>query len=217
VVIPDVDRQAGRRHHRHRSNKIRESMGQGVANIVAGFFGGMGGCAMIGRTMINVKSGARTRLSTFLAGVFLLILVVALGDVVAPMAALVAVMIFVSITTFDSHSLRTIHRSGDRRRRHPRSRHKQCRIRRRLEAGAHRAAAVLGLRVRSDSGRQCRHKDARGRNRPGAQTRGPLRGSTGSTTFRCGRARAAVHRRRLRARRPSMSRISVKNVVGHYS
>jgi sulfate permease, SulP family len=79
-------------------------MGQGVANIVAGFFRGMGGCAMIGRTMINVKSGARTRLSTFLAGVFLLILVVALGDVVAPMAALVAVMIFVSITTFDWHS-----------------------------------------------------------------------------------------------------------------
>ena len=89
-------------------------MGQGVANIVAGFFGGMGGCAMIGRTMINVKSGARTRLSTFLAGVFLLILLVGLGHIVAviPMAALVAVMIFVSITTFDWHSLRTIHRSG---------------------------------------------------------------------------------------------------------
>jgi SulP family sulfate permease len=92
------------------SDKTRESWGQGVANIVTGFFGGMGGCAMIGQTMINVKSGARTRLSTFLAGVFLLILVVALGDVVSiiPMAALVAVMIFVSIATFDWHSLRTI-------------------------------------------------------------------------------------------------------------
>jgi sulfate permease, SulP family len=90
------------------SNKTRESWGQGVANIVTGFFGGMGGCAMIGQTMINVKaSGARTRLSTFLAGVFLLILVVALGDVVAliPMAALVAVMIIVSVSTFDWHSI----------------------------------------------------------------------------------------------------------------
>ena len=59
------------------SNKTREGWGQGVANIVTGFFGGMGGCAMIGQTMINVKaSGARTRISTFLAGVFLLILVV---------------------------------------------------------------------------------------------------------------------------------------------
>ncbi|CCG02054.1 SulP family inorganic anion transporter [Blastococcus saxobsidens] len=94
------------------SDKTRESWGQGVANVASGFFGGMGGCAMIGQTMINVKSGARTRLSTFLSGVFLMILVVALGDVVAiiPMAALVAVMIFVSIATFDWHSLRTIHR-----------------------------------------------------------------------------------------------------------
>ncbi|MCZ2821584.1 SulP family inorganic anion transporter [Modestobacter sp. VKM Ac-2977] len=94
------------------SDKTRESWGQGVANIVTGFFGGMGGCAMIGQTMINVRSGARTRLSTFLAGVFLLVLVVVLGDIVAiiPMAALVAVMIFVSIATFDWHSLRTIHR-----------------------------------------------------------------------------------------------------------
>ncbi|WP_444947961.1 SulP family inorganic anion transporter [Micromonospora ureilytica] len=91
-----------------RSDKTRESWGQGVANIVTGFFGGMGGCAMIGQTMINVKaSNARTRLSTFLAGVFLLILVVALGDVVAliPMAALVAVMIIVSVGTFDWHSI----------------------------------------------------------------------------------------------------------------
>ena len=91
------------------SNKTRESWGQGVANIVTGFFGGMGGCAMIGQTMINVKSGgARTRASTFLAGVFLLVLVVALGNVVAliPMAALVAVMIMVAVATFDWHSVR---------------------------------------------------------------------------------------------------------------
>ena len=91
-----------------RSSKTRESWAQGVANTVSGFLGGMGGCAMIGQTMINVKaSGARTRISTFLAGVFLLILVVALGDVVGliPMAALVAVMIFVSWATFDWHSI----------------------------------------------------------------------------------------------------------------
>lgn len=90
------------------SDKTREGWGQGVANIVTGLFGGMGGCAMIGQTMINVKtSGARTRISTFLAGVFLLILVVGLGDVVAriPMAALVAVMIMVSVGTMDWHSV----------------------------------------------------------------------------------------------------------------
>jgi len=90
------------------SDKTRESLGQGAANVITGFFGGMGGCAMIGQTMINVKaSGARTRLSTFLAGVFLLILVVGFGDIVAliPMAALVAVMIMVSVGTFDWHSL----------------------------------------------------------------------------------------------------------------
>ncbi len=90
------------------SNKTREAWGQGAANIITGFFGGMGGCAMIGQTMINVKaSRARTRISTFLAGVFLLILVVGLGDVVAviPMAALVAVMVMVSVGTFDWHSI----------------------------------------------------------------------------------------------------------------
>ncbi|QRO87698.1 SulP family inorganic anion transporter [Kytococcus sedentarius] len=90
------------------SNKTRESWGQGAANVITGFFGGMGGCAMIGQTMINVKaSGARTRISTFLAGVFLLVLVVVLGDTVAliPMAALVAVMVFVSWATFDWHSI----------------------------------------------------------------------------------------------------------------
>ncbi len=91
-----------------RSDKERETRGQGIANVVTGFFGGMAGCAMIGQTMINVKaSGARTRLSTFAAGAFLLVLVVGLGAIVAviPMAALVAVMIFVSIATFDWHSI----------------------------------------------------------------------------------------------------------------
>ena len=90
------------------SDKTREGWGQGVANVVTGLFGGMGGCAMIGQTMINVKvSGARTRISTFLAGVFLLILVVGLGDIVGliPMAALVAVMIMVSVATLDWHSI----------------------------------------------------------------------------------------------------------------
>ena len=90
------------------SNKTRESWGQGVANIASGFFGGMGGCAMIGQTMINVKeSGARTRLSTLLAGVFLLALILVLGDVVGmiPMAALVTIMIMVSVGTIDWHSI----------------------------------------------------------------------------------------------------------------
>jgi SulP family sulfate permease len=91
-----------------RSDHGREARGQGIANVVTGLFGGMAGCAMIGQTMINVKaSGARTRLSTFAAGTFLLILVVGLGSVVAviPMAALVAVMILVSVSTFDWHSV----------------------------------------------------------------------------------------------------------------
>nr|WP_203631871.1 SulP family inorganic anion transporter [Streptomyces halstedii] len=90
------------------SNKTRESIGQGIANIVTGFFGGMGGCAMIGQTMINVKvSGARTRVSTFLAGAFLMVLCIVFGPVVSdiPMAALVAVMIMVSFATFDWHSI----------------------------------------------------------------------------------------------------------------
>jgi sulfate permease, SulP family len=92
-----------------RSNKRREAWGQGVANVVTGFFGGMGGCAMIGQTTINVKvSGARTRISTFVAGAALLVLVVALGDLVGriPMAVLVAIMIFVCWATFDWHSIR---------------------------------------------------------------------------------------------------------------
>ncbi|MGW5336278.1 SulP family inorganic anion transporter [Streptomyces bauhiniae] len=98
-----------------RSSKTRESVGQGVANIVTGFFGGMGGCAMIGQTMINVRvSGARTRLSTFLAGVFLMVLCIVFGPAVSkiPMAALVAVMVMVSVATFDWHSVapRTLRR-----------------------------------------------------------------------------------------------------------
>ncbi|MFC8585333.1 SulP family inorganic anion transporter [Streptomyces sp. NPDC057217] len=90
------------------SSKTRESVGQGIANIITGFFGGMGGCAMIGQTMINVKvSGARTRVSTFLAGAFLMVLCIAFGPVVSdiPMAALVAVMVMVSFATFDWHSV----------------------------------------------------------------------------------------------------------------
>ncbi|WP_218158604.1 SulP family inorganic anion transporter [Streptosporangium canum] len=89
------------------SNKTRESIGQGIANVVTGLFGGMGGCAMIGQTMINVKNGARTRLSTFLAGVFLMVLCIVFGPVVSqiPMAALVAVMVLVAFGTFDWHSI----------------------------------------------------------------------------------------------------------------
>lgn len=89
------------------SNKNRECIGQGVANFVTGFLGAMGGCAMIGQSVINVTAGARTRLSTFLAGLFLLFLIVVLGDWVRqiPMPALVAVMIMVSISTFDWSSI----------------------------------------------------------------------------------------------------------------
>ncbi|MBU9766582.1 SulP family inorganic anion transporter [Mycobacterium sp. TNTM28] len=90
------------------SNKTREACGQGVANVVTALFGGMGGCAVVGQTMMNVKvAGARTRLSTLLTGVFVLILVATLGDLVGriPMAALVAVMIVVSFATFDWHSV----------------------------------------------------------------------------------------------------------------
>lgn len=92
------------------SDKNRECTGQGVANIVAGLLGGMAGCAMIGQSVINVKSGGRGRLSTFCAGFFLLLLIVFLGDWVEriPMAALVAVMIMVSIGTFSWASLRNL-------------------------------------------------------------------------------------------------------------
>ena len=89
------------------SNKNRECVGQGVANIGSGLLGGMAGCAMIGQSVINVKSGGRQRLSTFTAGVLLLIMVVFLDEWVAriPMAALVAVMIMVSIGTFSWSSV----------------------------------------------------------------------------------------------------------------
>ncbi|MDR7016060.1 SulP family inorganic anion transporter [Acinetobacter sp. 3657] len=92
------------------SDKNRECKGQGVANIASGFMGGMAGCAMIGQSIINVKSGGRTRLSTFCAGIFLLIMVVFISDwlKIIPMAALVAVMIMVSIGTFNWDSLRNI-------------------------------------------------------------------------------------------------------------
>lgn len=99
-----------------KSDKNRECVGQGVANIATGFIGGMAGCAMIGQSIINIKSGGRGRLSTLSAGIFLLLMVVFLGDWVAriPMAALVAVMIMVSIGTFNWASIRNL-------REHPKS------------------------------------------------------------------------------------------------
>ena len=92
------------------SDKRRECKGQGIANFVTGFFGGMGGCAMIGQSVINVKSGGLTRLSTFVSGIFLLFLIVVLGPLVAriPMPALVAVMIMVSIGTFSWGSIKNL-------------------------------------------------------------------------------------------------------------
>ncbi|HCR1517628.1 TPA: SulP family inorganic anion transporter [Pseudomonas aeruginosa] len=92
------------------SDKNRECKGQGVANIASGLIGGMAGCAMIGQSIINVKSGGRSRLSSLTAGVFLLLMVVFLGDWLKqiPMAALVAVMIMVSIGTFSWDSLRNL-------------------------------------------------------------------------------------------------------------
>ncbi len=92
------------------SNKRRESAGQGVANVVAAMFGGMGGCAMIGQSVINVTSGGRGRLSTFTAGLSLLILLALLGNLVGqvPMPALVAIMIMVSIGTFSWNSIPNI-------------------------------------------------------------------------------------------------------------
>lgn len=89
------------------SDKNVEARGQGIANVATGFLGGMAGCAMIGQSMINHATGGRTRLSTLASGIFLLIMVLVLGDVMAviPMAALVAVMIMVSIGTFDWRSV----------------------------------------------------------------------------------------------------------------
>jgi MFS superfamily sulfate permease-like transporter len=94
------------------SDKNKEARGQGIANIVSGFFGGMAGCAMIGQSVINVKSGGRGRLSALTAGVFLMVLILLLNDflVQIPMAALVGVMIMVSIGTFDWVSLKSLHK-----------------------------------------------------------------------------------------------------------
>ena len=90
-----------------KSDRNQECIGQGIANTATGFIGGMAGCAMIGQSIINVKSGGRGRLSCFAAGVFLLFMVVVLGDLVSiiPMAALVAIMIMVSIGTFSWSSI----------------------------------------------------------------------------------------------------------------
>ncbi|OLS53170.1 SulP family inorganic anion transporter [Rhodovulum sulfidophilum] len=98
------------------SDRNQECIGQGIANTCTGFIGGMAGCAMIGQSMINVKSGGRGRLSTFTAGAMLLFLIVVLGDLVGqiPMPALVAIMIMVSIGTFSWSSIRNL-------RDHPRS------------------------------------------------------------------------------------------------
>ena len=98
------------------SDKNRECVGQGIANSVTGFFGGMAGCAMIGQSMINVKSGGRGRLSTLSAGIFLLAMILLVGDLVSqiPMPALVAIMIMVSIGTFSWSSIKSL-------RSHPRS------------------------------------------------------------------------------------------------
>ncbi|AFS70167.1 SulP family inorganic anion transporter [Exiguobacterium antarcticum] len=95
------------------SNKATESRGQGIANIVAGFFGGMPGCAMIGQSVINVTSGGRGRLSTFTAGAFLMLLMVTMNDLLMtiPMGALVGVMFFVSYATFDWGSFKMLKNS----------------------------------------------------------------------------------------------------------
>ncbi|MDH6269228.1 SulP family sulfate permease [Rhizobium sp. SG_E_25_P2] len=95
------------------SNKSQECLGQGAGNIASALIGGMGGCAMIGQSVINVSSGGRGRLSTFVAGAFLLVLIVALDDLVRiiPMAALVAVMIMVSIGTFSWRSILDLRRN----------------------------------------------------------------------------------------------------------
>ncbi|MCB1478943.1 MAG: SulP family inorganic anion transporter [Rhodobiaceae bacterium] len=98
------------------SDRNQECIGQGIANAATGFIGSMAGCAMIGQSIINVKSGGRGRLSTFAAGTFLLFMVVVLGDVVGriPMAALVSIMIMVSIGTFSWSSIKNL-------KEHPRS------------------------------------------------------------------------------------------------
>ncbi|PTI42260.1 sulfate permease [Staphylococcus succinus] len=95
------------------SNKNQESRGQGVANMITGFFGAMGGCAMIGQSVINVRSGATTRLSTFTAGIFLIILIMIFGEWVVqiPMPILAGIMIMVSVGTFDWRSFKFIRKA----------------------------------------------------------------------------------------------------------
>lgn len=95
------------------SDKNREARGQGIANFITGFFGGMAGCAMIGQSVINVKSGGRGRLSTFVAGTFLIFLIIVLGDLVIqiPMPVLVGIMIMVSIGTFDWGSFKYLRKA----------------------------------------------------------------------------------------------------------
>lgn len=92
------------------SSKNKESCGQGIANIITGFFGGMGGCAMIGQSVINVKSGANSRLSTFTAGIVLIFMIIVLGGVVVqiPMPILAGIMVMVSIGTVDWNSFKYI-------------------------------------------------------------------------------------------------------------
>ena len=92
------------------SSKNKESRGQGIANLITGFFGGMGGCAMIGQSVINVKSGATSRLSTFTAGIVLIFMIIALGDIVIqmPMPVLAGIMVMVSIGTIDWNSFKYI-------------------------------------------------------------------------------------------------------------
>ena len=92
------------------SDKNIEARGQGIANIINGFFGGMAGCAMIGQSVINVKTGARGRLSTFVAGAFLMFLILVLGDYVVqiPMPVLAGVMVVVCITQFDWSSFKYV-------------------------------------------------------------------------------------------------------------
>ena len=96
-----------------KSNKNKEAMAQGIGNVVTGFFSGMAGCALIGQSTINSKSGAKTRLSTLFAGVSLMILVSVFSSYVSkiPIAALVSVMIMISITTFSIESVKKIHKT----------------------------------------------------------------------------------------------------------
>ncbi|MBN1168205.1 MAG: SulP family inorganic anion transporter [Methanospirillaceae archaeon] len=95
-----------------RGNKNREVKGQGLANCITGFFGGMAGCAMIGQSIINIKSGGSGRMSSLIAGLFLIILILGFSDILVriPMAALVGVMIMVAISTFEWQSIKDIHK-----------------------------------------------------------------------------------------------------------